>query len=171
MANATRHAAGAPDDAVASEILTVAEARIRLPTVLKHFRLDPEAEPVLVGSHRKADAAIVPIRQYRTLCTGQATASLGVLDFLIQRMRLVKKLANINRIESVAVFGSVARGEERADSDVDLLVRPNPEASLFDLAQFAEDMEELLGHPVDVVSRRGLDSVRDRNILSEALEL
>ncbi|WP_236777488.1 nucleotidyltransferase family protein [Arthrobacter crystallopoietes] len=96
---------------------------------------------------------------------------MGVLDFLRQRMRLVKKLANINRIESVAVFASVARGEERADSDVDLLVRPNPEASLFDLAQFAEDMEELLGHPVDVVSRRGLDSVRDRNILSEALEL
>jgi hypothetical protein len=124
---------------VASEVLTVAEARMRLPTVLKHFRREPEAEPVLVGSHRKADVAIVPIRQYRTLCAGQATASLGVLEFLRQRTRLVKKLANINRIESVAVFGSVARGEERADSDVDLLVTPNP--------------------------------VRDRNILSEVLEL
>lgn len=156
---------------VTSEVLTVAEARMRLPTVLKHFRLDTEAEPVLVGSHRKADAAIVPIRQYRSLCVGQATTSLGVLALLRQRTRLVKKLANISHIESVAVFGSVVRGEERTDSDVDLLVMPNPEASLFDLAQFAEDMEELLGHPVDVVSRRGLDPVRDRNILSEAVEL
>lgn len=144
---------------------------MRLPTVLKHFRLDPQAEPVLVGSHRKADAALVPIRHYRTLWASQASASWGVLDFLRQRVKLIKKLANISRIESVAVFGAVARGEERPDSDVDLLVMPNPEASLFDLAQFAEDMEELLGRRVDVVSRRGLDPVRDRNILSEALEL
>ena len=56
----------------------------------------------------------------------------------------------------VRVFGSVARGEERPDSDVDLLVALEPGRTLLDLARLELELEELLGRPVDVVTVDGL---------------
>ncbi len=58
----------------------------------------------------------------------------------------------------VRVFGSVARGEERPDSDVDLLVTLDPGRTLLDLARLELELEELLGRPVDVVTA---DSLRE----------
>lgn len=159
------------DIPVDREVLTVAAARAGLPGILRRFRSDPDAEPVLVGSHRKADGAVVPMRLYHALCAGSSDESRPVLDFLRQRRRVISRLAAMSRIGAVAVFGSVARGEETPDSDVDFLVDPNDNASLFDFAQFAEDMEELLARPVDVVSRRRLDPERDRMLLAEAVPL
>jgi predicted nucleotidyltransferase len=71
----------------------------------------------------------------------------------------------------VRIFGSVARGEARADSDVDLLVELSPGRSLLDHAALHIELEELLGRKVDVVTERGLKtSVRDR-VLREAVPL
>lgn len=68
------------------------------------------------------------------------------------------------------VFGSVARGEDRRGSDVDLVVRFEPGASLFDLVELREDLLQLLGVDVDVVSEAGLGRSRER-ILEEARPL
>ena len=73
-------------------------------------------------------------------------------------------------LANVRVFGSVARGDADEESDVDLLVHPGPETSLFDLAGFMIDAEALLGTSVDVVSDRGTGPVLDR-ILAEAVPL
>ncbi len=54
------------------------------------------------------------------------------------------------------IFGSVAREEDRPGSDLDLLVRFAPGASLFDQVGLAQDLEDLLGIDVDVVSEGGL---------------
>jgi predicted nucleotidyltransferase len=70
----------------------------------------------------------------------------------------------------VRLFGSVARGEDRPGSDVDLLVDFDAESSLFDLLRLTRELEELLGLPVDVVSTGGLKE-RDRRILAEAVDL
>lgn len=70
----------------------------------------------------------------------------------------------------VRLFGSVARGEDRADSDIDLLVDFDPDSSLFDLRHLNQALSNLLNHPVDVVSAGGLKP-RDRRILEEAIEL
>ena len=70
----------------------------------------------------------------------------------------------------VRVFGSVARGDADEDSDIDLLVHPGPETSLFDLAGFMNEAEQLLGAPVDVVSDRGHGPIMER-ILAEAVPL
>lgn len=68
----------------------------------------------------------------------------------------------------VRVFGSVARGTERPDSDVDILVDAGS-ASLFDLAAMEEEIEQLLGRRVQVVSEAGLKPrVRDV-VLHEAV--
>ena len=70
----------------------------------------------------------------------------------------------------VWIFGSVARGDDGPDSDIDLLVDFAPDSSLFDLMRMARELEELLGHPVDVVSAGGLKD-RDRHILAESVDL
>jgi len=64
----------------------------------------------------------------------------------------------------------VARGEAHAGSDVDLLVDFEPGASLLDQSGLFQDLEELLGIGVDVVSRSGLKP-RDDHILAEAVDL
>lgn len=72
---------------------------------------------------------------------------------------------------NVRVFGSVARGEESLRSDLDLLVNFEPGRSLLDLIGLAQELEQMLGHKVDVVSEEGLSPyLRDR-ILDEAIAL
>lgn len=74
------------------------------------------------------------------------------------------------RLSDVRVFGSVARGQAGSGSGVDLLVHPAPDASVFDLAGFMSEVEQLLGVSVDVVSDRGIGPVMDR-IRAEAVPL
>ncbi len=99
----------------------------------------------------------------------------GVLNTpTLERIRAererITRAAEGRRLSNVRVFGSVARGEAGADSDVDLLVHPGPETSIFDLAGFMAEVEELLGLGVDVVSDRGRGPAMDR-IRAEAVAL
>ena len=62
-------------------------------------------------------------------------------------------------VRRVQVFGSVARGEGGGNSDVDLLVDFLPEArvGLLELGALKEELEEKLGRPVDLLSRRAVE--------------
>ncbi len=72
---------------------------------------------------------------------------------------------------NVRIFGSVARGEADEKSDIDILVDLEPGRSLFDLGGLLMDLQDLLGHNVDVVTERGLrERIRDR-VLKEAIAL
>ena len=72
---------------------------------------------------------------------------------------------------NLRIFGSVARGQGRPDSDVDFLVDLDPGRSLLDLGGLLMDLQELLGRPVDVVTEKGLrPRIRDR-VLKEAVPL
>jgi uncharacterized protein len=86
------------------------------------------------------------------------------------RREQVKTVAARHHASRVRLFGSVARGDEHPDSDIDLLVDFNGESSLFDLMRMTRELEDLLGHPVDVVSAGGLKD-RDRDILEESIDL
>ncbi len=89
---------------------------------------------------------------------------------ILHRERLLAALAR-HRGLSLRVFGSVARGEERPDSDVDFLVDFEPDASLLDLIGLKEDFEAVLGRPADIVTAEGISPfLRDR-ILKEAVPL
>jgi predicted nucleotidyltransferase len=68
---------------------------------------------------------------------------------------------------AVALFGSVARGEETQASDVDFLVEFEPGSSLFDLADMEDELASLLQRRVDVVSVGGLKA-RDKRIRRDA---
>ena len=70
---------------------------------------------------------------------------------------------------NVRVFGSVARGDADAASDVDFLVDFEPGRSLLDLANLLVELEDLLGHPVDVVPEPGLKARIRQRVLAEAV--
>jgi predicted nucleotidyltransferase len=84
---------------------------------------------------------------------------------LAKHRKQVLELAKMHKALEVKVFGSVARKQDRPGSDLDLLVRFSPDASLFDQAELAQDVEDLLGIRVDVVSDGGLrvghDAIRE----------
>lgn len=95
----------------------------------------------------------------------------SLLGSLLHRHReQVLEIAERHRARHVRVFGSVARGEANDGSDIDLLVDFDEGSSLFDLLHLTEDLQELLGRPVDVVSTGGLKD-RDDQILAEAIDL
>ncbi|ARV60259.1 nucleotidyltransferase [Nostocales cyanobacterium HT-58-2] len=72
---------------------------------------------------------------------------------------------------NVRIFGSVARQEADADSDVDFLVEMEPGRSLFDLGGLLMELQELLNRDVDVVPEKGLrQRIRER-VLREAVPL
>ena len=80
-------------------------------------------------------------------------------------------LAQRHGARNVCLFGSLARGEATADSDIDVLVELEPGRSLFDLGGLLMDLQTLLGRRVDVVTPAGLrDRIRDR-VLREAVPL
>jgi predicted nucleotidyltransferase len=93
------------------------------------------------------------------------------LETLRQNKAAIERIAHRWGARNVRIFGSVARGEAQAGSDVDLLVELEPGRSLIDLGGFIADVEEILGCRVDVVSERGLrPRFRDR-VLHEAVPL
>lgn len=86
------------------------------------------------------------------------------------RQRIVQ-LAEQFGASNVRLFGSAARGDDDAESDVDLLVELQPGRGLLDLASLKLALEDLLGRPVDVVTENGLrDRLRER-VLREAVAL
>ncbi len=60
-------------------------------------------------------------------------------------------------VEYPEIFGSTARGDDRSDSDVDILVDFPPGASIIDIIGIQHELEDLLGVPVDLVPRRGAE--------------
>lgn len=93
------------------------------------------------------------------------------LDELRERREEILRVAARRGARNVRVFGSIARGEADAESDVDFLVEMEDGRSLFDMGGLLMDLQELLGCKVDVVSDGGIrERIRDR-VLREAMPL
>ncbi|GII05263.1 nucleotidyltransferase family protein [Planobispora takensis] len=90
------------------------------------------------------------------------------IDFTTVHERLVE-LCEKYGIAELAVFGSVARGEDRDDSDIDFLYVLKPDSDIgIEFFAFQEELENLLGRKVDVVSKEGLHWVIRDQILDDA---
>ena len=69
------------------------------------------------------------------------------------------------------MFGSVARGQARQDSDIDLLVDAPPGTSSFEFISFKHLIEKVLGREIDLISYGGLKSKMDDDIRHDAVLL
>lgn len=97
-----------------------------------------------------------------------AQASLS-LDVAKKRLRAAGEVLRRYGVASISIFGSVARGEARPDSDVDVLVEFAAPIGLFSVLRLERELEGILGHRVDVVTPAALKpQLRDR-ILEEAV--
>lgn len=92
-------------------------------------------------------------------------------DEFQNKRETILQIARRHGATNVRVFGSVSRGEARADSDVDFLVDLDEGRSLLDLGGLLMDLQEFLGCRVDVVTEKGLrPRIRER-VLREAMPL
>lgn len=92
-------------------------------------------------------------------------------DAVLKRLRANKAVLDRYGVTSIAVFGSTARNEARPKSDVDILVDFSEEKmpGIFDFLRLKQELESILGHPVDLATPDALHRrLRDR-ILSEAV--
>lgn len=75
------------------------------------------------------------------------------------------------RAANPRVFGSVLRGEDHEDSDIDILVDALPGATLFDLGGLQVELEEILGVRVDLLTPKELPRQFRECVLAEALPI
>lgn len=96
---------------------------------------------------------------------------MATADLLTARRDDILRTAARHGARSVRVFGSMMRGESGAASDVDFLVVMDAGRTLLDHVALVQDLEDLLGRHVDVVTESSLHrSLRER-ILAEAMPL
>jgi len=84
---------------------------------------------------------------------------------------LILASAEQNKIRTVKVFGSVVRGEERSDSDLDLLVEFKEGGNLFDLIRFKQSVADLLHVKVDVITEESVHRLISEEILNETVKV
>lgn len=81
----------------------------------------------------------------------------------------IRTVVTAHRARNARVFGSVLRADDREGSDLDILIDPTPETTLFDIGAIRHELSTLLGVPVDVLTPKALPrSFRDQ-VLNEAV--
>jgi uncharacterized protein len=96
---------------------------------------------------------------------------MGIEELLLPLREEILEIAAKHGASNVRVFGSVARGEARSDSDVDFLVEIEPNRSLFDYIALMQDLTELLGRKVDVAESESLHGLIREKVLKDAVIL
>jgi len=132
---------------MAENVQGVAETRERLSELVRAMTEDPLHPPVFFGQHRKPQVVLSPYRP------GISHPAAPTMELLRSKLSAMKTLARAHGFSTGFVIGSVARGESRDTSDVDLLCDAEPETSLFDVSALELELEQLLGFPVSVIPR------------------
>ena len=91
-------------------------------------------------------------------------------DLVNSKREHILQVVHANRGKRAYLFGSAARGEDSASSDVDLLIELEEGSSLFDVMHMEDQLRALLGVSVDIVSAGGL-LPRDEHIRREAVPI
>jgi predicted nucleotidyltransferase len=96
---------------------------------------------------------------------------MGAGQRITERREEILRIAAFHGAGNVLIFGSVARGEDTPESDVDLLIDVTGETSPWFPGSLAADLEKLLGQRVQVVIRRSLSPLIRDEVLREAVPL
>jgi len=90
---------------------------------------------------------------------------------LAEKREEIIKIAEKHGASNIRIFGSVARGENNSDSDLDLLVDIESGHSLLDRIALIQELEDFLGCKVDVVKSQNLPLLIRDKVLNEAIWL
>ncbi len=96
---------------------------------------------------------------------------MSIKSQVIELRNEITMIAINHGVETISVFGSVAREKDNASSDIDFLVNFEEGRSLFDLIRLKKDLEVLLGRPVDVVSVNALPPRIKDQVIKQAVQL
>lgn len=81
----------------------------------------------------------------------------------------IRRVVESHRARNARVFGSVAHGDDTEDSDLDILIDPTPDTTLFDIGAIRHGLLQLLGVPVDVLTPKALPEEFRAIVLAEAV--
>jgi predicted nucleotidyltransferase len=129
---------------------------------------------VATGSIQREVAEALSISQ--PAVSQQLTSSADLIEVHPQLLLeaaspVLKALAEDLGYSRLAAFGSLARHDGRADSDIDLLVEAPAGTSSFSFVRFKQLLEQVLGREIDLVAYGGLKPRRDEDIRREAVLL
>jgi predicted nucleotidyltransferase len=97
--------------------------------------------------------------------------SLTIEELLREKREEILKIAAEHGACNVRVFGSVARGEAKPDSDIDFLIDLGENLSPWFPVRLIRDLEKLLNRKVDIVTEKGLKERIKERVLQEAVKL
>ena len=81
----------------------------------------------------------------------------------------IRRIVESHRARNARVFGSVAHGDDTKDSDLDILIDPTPETTLFDIGAIRHELLQLLGIPVDVLTPNALPEKFRAAVIAKAV--
>jgi predicted nucleotidyltransferase len=91
-------------------------------------------------------------------------------SFVLQSHRAqIRSVVARHRACNAGVFGSVVHGDDHEGSDLDILIDPTPDTTLFDIAKIQIELEQLLGVSVDVLTPNALPDRFRQSVLKEAV--
>jgi uncharacterized protein len=89
-------------------------------------------------------------------------------EALASNRAAIRRVVESHRARNARVFGSVLRGQDTDSSDLDILVDPTSETTLFDISAIRVELRKMLGVPVDVLTPNGLPDKFRATVLTEA---
>ena len=129
---------------------------------------------IATGSSQREIAAALGVSQSavsQQLKAGRDLSSVHPEVLLRAAAPIMVDVVRSKGFDRLAVFGSVARGQVREDSDIDLLVEAPPGSAVKDLVDLRDTLREILGRSVDLITYGGLKAVINDDIRSEAVLL
>lgn len=89
-------------------------------------------------------------------------------DALASNRAAIRLVVESHHARNARIFGSVLRGQDTDSSDLDILIDPTPDTTLFDIGAIRYELGKLLGVPVDVVTPNALPDSFWASVLAEA---
>lgn len=89
-------------------------------------------------------------------------------EALASNRAAIRQVVESHRARNARVFGSVLRGQDTDRSDLDILIDPTPETTLFDIGAIRHELGKLLGVSVDVLTPNALPDKFRGTVLAEA---
>jgi len=96
---------------------------------------------------------------------------MNIDEILKHKRDEILNIATHHGARKIRIFGSILKGETKLDSDVDFLVELEPGRSLLDIVSIKQDLEDLLGCKVDVVTEAAVSPYIRDEVLNQAVSL